>query len=301
MFPYWNDTICIHCDNLNTIIQQITHLLEPEDFSPLNELPPYPDPNPEQPSYSWKLGCPVIIVLFPGQSGWTIVKTFPIRFLCERATGTSRPRLSALAMQLGCNAFYLGVYDEYGVVGMLLEANSAGRTFVSGCYHPDIPSEQFFDEQIDDMELISGFSLLEVSEPLQAAIGVNQEPEYLKKRAEIERLMVEIENSNLSYPEELWTQVNILMYEEEPFNGRTARIDRALARAIDVSNCWNWEVNNLAENIYTNPQKLAAKEATLLYFQPPVTYKPREPYVLTQAQFAKILGLAENEIMTMEA
>jgi hypothetical protein len=79
------------------------------------------------------------------------------------------------------------------------------------------------------------------------------------------------------------------------------RTDRALARAIDVSNCWNWEVNNLAENIYTNPQKLAAKEATLLYFQPPVTYKPREPYVLTQAQFAKILGLAENEIMTMEA
>jgi hypothetical protein len=295
MFPYWNDTICIHCDNLNTIIQQITHLLEPEGFSLLNELPPYPDPDPEQIPYIWKLGCPIIIALFPGQGGWTIVKTFPFEFLCERATGASRPRLSALAMQLGCNAFYLGVYDEYGVVGMLLEANAAGRTFVSGCYHPDIPSEQFFDEQIDDMELISGFSLLEVSEPLQAAIGVNQEPEYLKKQAEIDRLMAEIENSNLPYPEELWTQVDILSNEEDPFNGGTARIDRALARAIDVSNCWNWEVNNLVKNIYTNPQKLAAKEATLLYFQPPVIYKPREPYVLTQAQFAKIYGIEEEQ------
>jgi hypothetical protein len=281
VYHYWNDTICIHGDNPNTIAQQITNLLEPEGFRRLNELPPHPDPDPEQMSYSWQLGCPLIIALFPGQGGWTIVKTFPVRFLCERAAGASRPRLSALAMQLGCDAFYLGVYER--VVGMLLEADAAGRTFVSGCYEPDIPSEKFFDEQIDDTELISRFFLLEVSEPLQAAIGVNQEPEYLRKQVEIDRLMAEVENSNSQYPEELWTQIDILIDEEYPFNGHTVRIDRALAKAIDVSNCWGWDSYNLLENIYTNPQELAAKEAKLLYFQPPATYQPRQPYVLTQA------------------
>jgi hypothetical protein len=291
VFHYWNDTTCIHCDNLNTIAQQITHLLEPEGFSLLNELPPYPDPDPEQIPYIWKLGCPIIIALFPGQGGWTIVKTFPFEFLCERATGASRPRLSALAIQLGCDAFYLGVYER--IDGMLLEANVAGRTFVSGCYNPDIRSKQFFDEQIDDMELISGFSLLEVSESLQAAIGVNQEPEYLKKQAKIERLRAKAENPNSRKSEDLWIQIGILMNEEYPFNGHTARIDRALAKAIDVSNCWYW--NGLVEDIYTNTQKISAKGAKLLYFRSRNTYEPRQRYTLTEAQYNEIYGIEESD------
>jgi hypothetical protein len=277
VYHYWNDTICIHCDNPDAIAQQLTYLLEPEGFSPLNELPQPVDV--EQIPHPWELGCPVIIALFPGRGGWTIVKIFPVRFLCERTAGINRSRLSALSMQLGCDAFYLGVYER--VVGMLLEADAAGRIFVSGCYDPDITSKQFFDEQIDDMELIRHFSLLQVSEPLRTAIQINQEPEYLKKQAEIDRLMAEVESSSSQYPEELWTQIDILMNEEYPFNGHTARIDRALAKAIDVSSCWGWDSYNLVENIYRSPQELAAKEAKLLYFQPPATYQPRLPYVLT--------------------
>jgi hypothetical protein len=239
VFHYWNHTTCIHCDNLNTIARQITHLLEPEDFSRLNELPPYPDPDPEQIPYIWKLGCPIIIALFPGQGGWTIVKTFPFEFLCERATGASRRRLSALAIQLGCDAFYLGVYDR--VAGMLLEADAAGRTFVSGCYEDCIPSEQFYDEQIDDMELISGFSLLEVSETLQTAMRASKESEVLKQQAEIERLQAEVERLKAENADYREAEKLLLDVGGDFFGGLTAhttRIDRAMVKAMNFCGYW---------------------------------------------------------------
>ena len=294
MYHYWNDTICIHCDNPNTIAQQLTHLLEPEGFCRLNELPPYPDPDPEQIPYIWKLGCPLIITLFPGQGGWTIIKTFPFEFLCQRTEGASRPRLSALAMELGCDAFHLGVYDR--VAGILLEADAAGRTFVSGCFEDCIPSDRFYDEQIDDMELISGFSLLKVPETLQAAMRASEESEVSKKQAEIERLQAEVERlktENADYQE---AEKLLLDVGGDYFGGLTAHttwIDRAMVKAMEIFRCWY--SNSLIEDIYTNPQKLAAKEAKLLYFQPPTSYQPRQRYVLTEDRFNEIYGIEESD------
>jgi hypothetical protein len=209
----------------------------------------------------------------------------PSELLCERSEGANRPRLSVLATQLGCDAFYLGVYDR--VVGMLLEANAAGLTFVSGSFGPDIPSEQFYDEQIDDTELISRFSLLKVSERLQEAIQINEDPELQRIEAEVRRLIEREAYADLSVFESSIDRI------DEFQQGYTERIDGAFQKVIHGSN--DWYSAFPIYNIYTKSEELVAKEAKLLYFQPPVTYKPREPYVLTQAQLAEILGVAGEQ------
>lgn len=234
----------------------------------------------------------MIIALFPGRGGWTIIKTFPFEFLCQRAEGASRPRLSALAMELGCDAFYLGVYDC--VVGILLEADPAGRIFVSGSFGPDIPSKQFFDEQIDDTELISRFSLLQVSEPLQAAMQANEDPELVRKQAEVDKIYRRLHEEVIDERERELLFLDLPADDEtDEFNwGYTQRIDGALAKAIEKSKCWYW--NTLIYDIYSPSKKLVDREAKLVYFQPPANYKPRQRYVLTQAQLDLIGGKTTN-------
>lgn len=279
---YWNFTTCIRSNNIDVIKQEITHLLEQEGCRCLTQLPQHEGSLEQiQAVHPWEQSCnPWIISLFAGKSGWTIVKTSPSELLCQRTEGAICPRLSVLVMQLGCDAFHLGVY--WAQVGILLEADTAGRIFISGTFGPDRPTEQFYEERINLPGLLKQFSLLKVPEPMEAAMRVNQDPELQRRRDEVDKLLVENADSNL-LPAQM----------DEFFQGYTERIDQALAKVIDNSKSWYWP--DLIYDIYAHPEQLAATEAHLLYFQPPTTYKLGKAYTLSPFQLEAILGTEEED------
>jgi hypothetical protein len=272
-YKYWNDTVCINCDDLNAIEQHITHLLEQEGCHQLHELPKVDDP--EQIPYDWELDWPLIIALSKSQIGWTVVNVSPVRFFCERAKGANRPRLSTLAMKLGCDAFYFGVY--LSSLGVLLEANAQGQTFVTGAISPDFETfqESFYDERIDSIESVSDFQLLKVPEPLKKAIQANQDTELLSKQAEWdaeeqrqidEALRLQEENPDLP-------SVIVVPDNGAYSKGHTERIDEALAEAIGCPNSWGR--NRLYGIMYT---ELPGSGSKALYFQLPDSYQPQHLY-----------------------
>ncbi|MDF5722763.1 MAG: hypothetical protein PUP91_20255 [Rhizonema sp. PD37] len=264
-FRYSNFTSCIRSGNLAAIEQGITRLLEQEagchrltelpqlmiDVEQLRRRPPC------LPSNLWLFG------LFGGTNGWTIVKSWPYELLCQRATGVSRPWLSALAIQLRCDAFHLRASRSFD--GVLLEADATGRTFISGCIGSKEAPEcyQFYEEQIYRPLEIAQFSLLEVPHEMQAALRVNENPEVQRIEAEIKKLKGDEED----LPSELMDEL-----------GKTyiQRIDQALAAVMAGSHNY-WNLYNLAYCAYAKPQWLEAVGAKLLYFQPPSAYVPSSP------------------------
>ena len=101
---YSNYTTCIHCDDLVAIKQAVINLLEKEGGSRIDKLPNSVEEINAQKTW--------IVGLFPALQGWTIIKTWPAELLCSKTKDDSRSRLSALAMELNCDAFYISVYKS---------------------------------------------------------------------------------------------------------------------------------------------------------------------------------------------
>ncbi|MBD2168191.1 hypothetical protein H6G04_27795 [Calothrix membranacea FACHB-236] len=142
-----NYTTCIQSNNLDSIELAITRIFELEGCRRISQ-PPQPLSNEELRQTPWLLLPDLWIVgLFVSTPGWTIVKTEPNELLCRRARGAARPRLSELAMQIGCNAFHFGAYGHDGI---LLEVDAMGHTFISGAVNRiEKQKNQFYDEQIN--------------------------------------------------------------------------------------------------------------------------------------------------------
>lgn len=266
---YWNFTTCIRCDRLDAIVEAITHLLEQEegccrltqvpqlaiDIEQLRDLPVWERPR------LWVAG------LCSGKGGWTIVKTWPVEWLCNRATGASRSRLSALAMQLGCDAFHYRVVRD--IDGILLEADATGRIFLSGWNDYEVSNSeelhQFYGERID-LPKDPQFSLIEVPESIQAAMQETLETD-IRKEAEYER-EYERQMAQEKPDRKLLNAISSELRE-----GYAERIDIALEKVIDGSeSCWY--LHDLLYNAYAEPQQLEEMGVQLLYFQPPITYNP---------------------------
>jgi hypothetical protein len=275
-FKYANYTTCIRSDNFDAIEQEVKRLLEQEPDCLRIPQPPHLVCDLDEylrEVIVRELGIVCffngtggwIVGLFAGKGGWTIVKTWPVDLLCMRAEGSSRPRLSALVMELGCDAFHFWVTLDINCV--LLEADATGRIFISGSADDEEgESYKFYDEQIDAPDIIPQFSLLEVSQSMQAAMRVYEDPEIARIEVEYERLLVEAPDSEL-----------LFNLEDEVFKGYAERIDNALAEVIDKSKSW---YVSLAYDVYTKPQSLEAKGVRLLYFQPPTTYNPHHVILL---------------------
>lgn len=276
---YWNSTTCIHCNDLVAVEQAITTLLEQEEgVCRLSELPPLEISLKQlQTQRKWDRSFNLgIVSLFAGNDGWTIIKTWPGELLCHEAANDSRPRLSVLAMQLNCDAFYLGVYND--IFGILLEANASGQIHIAGVYDAEeIRREQFYQQPINVQGLVERFYLLKVSEPIQAAARINQNPELKRRIAELKQLAQE--NPDLECR---------IAWENEAWQGYTERIDRALETVLNSSDSWYWP--SLDYRCYAEPDKLAAAKAHLLYFQLPNNYKPPSPYTLTREQWLDVFG-----------
>lgn len=262
---YLNFTTCIRSDNIAAIAHATTHLLEQE--SGCHRLTQRPqltiDVEQLRCLRIWERPRLWVVSLCKGEGGWTIVKTWPNELLCARASGASRPRLSGLAMQLGCDAFHFRVVRD--ICGILLEADATGHIFLSGWNDYEgvnslDETHQFYEEQIDLPEQISQFSLLEVPQPMQEAMRVHEDAEIAKKEAEYGWLLAEDPDSEL-----------LVNLQDEVEKGYAERIDNALAEVIDKSkSCWY--LGDLLYLAYAESQQLEDQGVQLLYFQPPTTY-----------------------------
>ncbi|MEH2089057.1 hypothetical protein [Nostoc sp.] len=280
---YANYTTCIRSDNFDAIEQEVTRLLEQEPDCLRIPQPPQLVCNLDE--YLWEvivrkegIVCFFngkggwIVGLFAGKSGWTIVKTWPVDLLCARAEGASRPRLSALAMELGCDAFHFWVTRD--INGILVETDATGHIFISGSAdNEEGESYEFYGEQIDAPGLFPQFYLLSVPQSMEAAMRVNEDPEIARIETEYERVLLEAPDSE-----------SLFNLEDEVLKGSAERIDNALAQVIDRSKSW---YVNLAYDVYTEPQELEAKGVRLLYFQPPTTYNPHPVILLAPEPLSK--------------
>lgn len=259
---YSNYTTCINCNDLVAIKQAAIKLLEKEGGSRIDKLPGSADEISTQ--------KPWIVGIFPALQGWTIIKTWSVELLCSKTIDDSRLRLSALAMELKCDAFYLSVYGgTYGNSGILLEAESSGKIHVAGCCNVDIDIEIFYEQPINKPDLIEDFSLLQVPESFRSAVKINQHPEVIEKEQKCNCLSSE-KNPDRKLLYEL---------EKEALKGHTQRIDEALSAIIDGSGIWAYP--NLAYAIYECSEELSAAKGDLIYFQPPDNYETPAAYTLT--------------------
>ncbi|MEL6438899.1 MAG: hypothetical protein AAFQ80_06560 [Cyanobacteria bacterium J06621_8] len=281
---YYNFTSCIKLSNLDTLEKEITSLIE-EQFR-ASKLTPLPSSalltqkskvknSSNQSSGFWGVG------LFEGNDGWAIVKTHPWDLLCYPIKIENRhlPLLSALAVKLKCNGFHLDVYED--LFGILLEANSAGKVYISGVFDSNNPNENFYDNPIHSPDLIKQFSLLKVSSSLQLAMKANENPEIAQKKAQHARL-----ESKKDRDIELFLEL-----EDEAMQGYTERIDRALQKEMIESNYWYIHRLFDHDNLEFLTKESTSKNIRLFCFQSPLNFKLPQACKLSRNQWLEIYGI----------
>jgi hypothetical protein len=152
---YWSFTSYINSADLALVAKTITDLLIQENGCSL--LPQIPYLLIDIKKLRWRYvneRPPLLIVaLAPGRNGWTVVRTNPAEWLFLRAN-KEHPRLSDIAMQLRCNAFFYRVVED--IDGLLMEVDAEGNfRFDYNISHPQ-------------------FSLLEVPKSFREAMEVGE-------------------------------------------------------------------------------------------------------------------------------
>lgn len=243
---YWNFTSCIHSSSRNQIRSAIIDLLEQEQGCRVLPNLPYLVLNTEKIKQLNILERnPLLIVaLGIGREGWTIIKTYPNDWFFLRTPDGVRPRLSALAMQLKCDAFHYRVIND--VEGLLVEADSNGEFRFDSTEQPH-------------------FSLIEVSKSLNEVMQINQSAELIKIKAEYQ---TEFERQRARGEFDL----QLLASMSDKFQeGDAERIDVALAKLIDPFQAY-WQIYDLFEQVYNNFQHLNEMDVKFLCFKPPNNY-----------------------------
>jgi hypothetical protein len=269
---YWNFTACIHSANLDTIEQKVIGLLEREKGCRRILKPSSPTSKLQELGrlYPWDRAEDLWIVgLLPGTAGWTIVKTCPNDLLCRRAIDSDRPRLSTLAMQIGCNAFHLGVYGSHDI---LLEANASGEISISGYLDSQTDKNyRIYDEEFQRLALFSNFALLQEPQLMQVIEKVDRDIEIDEKKLQ------ELQPVDYGDVEDLGLE--ILPFDqgelEKLSKAYMFRLDEALGELMCGSDSY-WHLYNLIYCAYVQEQQLEADGARLLYFEPPEHYRQSE-------------------------
>lgn len=117
-----------------------------------------------------------------------------------------RPRLSALAMQLKCDAFHYRVFQN--MESLLVEADCNGKFRFDSTNEPN-------------------FSLIKVSEPVQKAMLVKQYPEIIRREAVFKAEYSKQKKRGI-FDRELLSNMSADLGE-----GDAEQIDIALAKTID--------------------------------------------------------------------
>ena len=128
---YWTNTTYLNHGEHEAVAAELVRLIEAEGRRRV-ERPPERVPDQYDPMQYKGADENALwgIAVFPGATGWTVIKTAPLELLGERATGKQRMRLAELVAALGCAGFQYNVYD--GSAAILVEVDSAGTLLLSG-------------------------------------------------------------------------------------------------------------------------------------------------------------------------
>jgi hypothetical protein len=277
MFPceyYSNNTICIFSDDRQAIQEAITNLFIKEGGKKIAQLPSSPEKVIE--GKYWVVG------LFPGNNGWTIIKTSHDSVLCAQTADKKRPRLSALAMQLKSDAFFFSVNE--GMAGLLIEANSRGEVYVSGYCGLQIVTDTFYGQPIDQPDRVGTFSLLQVPKSLKSAISINRDPKVIRMKEEYNKMY--------------WHEDPILRdrFDEVVMKGYAQRIDESFAAVIDYSGIWgepglfSVKYQNSNQYTYQYSERFIKTNDCLICFEPPSNYTEPSMFEMTPEQWLSIFG-----------
>lgn len=258
---YYNYVGCINHTNLSLIEASLIEILDEEGFKIVGNLTD--DLFTEEIRYSYDLLSRLIreyliIGLFPGQLGWTFVKTLPREFFCRRSDNTTQPRLSTLTTKINCEAFHWSVYRES--FGILIEANEQGLIHVSGSYPTDYESEKnlFYQEKINHNSVWK-FHLIEMPEDVKEAIRPDTEEEWKIKEAKLDELEKLFERG-----------VDTQLAESELLRGCGTIADRVLWRYIGNSSQY-WQGNFYLG--FSKKEEIEANGGKLMYLKTPEHYQ----------------------------
>ncbi|WP_036482076.1 hypothetical protein [Myxosarcina sp. GI1] len=258
---YYNHVGCINCKDLSSIEISLTEILGKENFKRVDKITE--DLFTREVAYSYDLLSKLIrnfliIGLFPGNYGWTFIKTLPREFFCRRGDCSTQPRLATLANKINYQAFHWSVYRNY--FGILLEVSKQSEIYVSGNYPTEykLEDELFYQEQINDNSTWK-FHLIKVSEELKEAIR----PETKEEWQAIEAKLAELEK--------LSKQGIITQFaEEDLLIGHGAMSERALWRYFGNSSQYWGGHFYLA---YSEQEEIEANGGKILYFKTPEYYQ----------------------------
>lgn len=264
---YCNHTTCLRSGNLDLIERAISSILEQEGYHfipqpalPKNDLPVMQVLRSLHGKVTPYLG---MVGLFPGNLGWTFVKTQPAELLCQRARGAVKPRLAELAIQSRCDGFHYRIYDDD--CGALLETDASGQIFVSGyCDGYDFKDMKLYDEQITKLSAGLHFFLLDVPEEIRTISRDFRNPETIQiRKEELSILMLQ------ERPDRAEALVEYLAEWEELDKNCFQIDDETLGRMLVGPDRYRdyWYQHNLYYKAYTKQQQLEADRVRFLYFQ----------------------------------
>lgn len=241
-----NFTSCIRSNSRNAIRAAIINLLEQEHGCYLLPSLPYLVLNTDKLRWFHINERPplLIIGLGIGHEGWTIIKTYPNDWFFLRTPDGTRPRLSALAMQLKCDAFHYRVFQD--MESLLVEADFHGKFRFDSTHEPI-------------------FSLIKVSDPVKKAMLVKQYPEIIRREAVFKAEYSKQKERGI-FDRELLTNMSSNLGESN-----AEQIDIALANTIDPFQYY-WRIHDIYNQVYYDFQKLDEMNVKFLYFQPPKNY-----------------------------
>jgi hypothetical protein len=267
---YWNETACVRADNLDLIEQGLTRIFEKEGC---RRIPQPPLPQNSQPviqklrSYSQRMYPYLwVIGLSVGNLGWTIIKASVSELLCRRAKDATRSRLSELAIQTGCDAFFYSVQNRHWAA--LLEANASKKTFVSGYLDcSKLEDMKLYDEPVTELSGGLNFYLLNVPDEFQSLgrVKVSISKEEKQKREEELEALIQQHPEQIDKAAAEWRELNMSSFE---------RADEDLGQLLCGSpphfyyrienNLWH---ESIIYTAYTEPQQLEKYGVRLLFFQ----------------------------------
>ena len=266
-YDYWNYTSCINNGEQLLIEASLVNILEKEGFTRIYELPKnfsvdelnsnYRKFNKQLLKQLWIIG------LFPGVSGWTIIKTQPDELMCRRPENGTNPRLSKLATNINSKAFHWGVYSSS--FGIILEADEKGGFFVSGCH--DVTDEKeknyFYQEKVNYGEAWK-FHLINMPLHVVKAIEPTSEEEWERKEARLDELLALREQGLGSF--------DTFSEEGELLISDAIKTNAVLRQYIGNSSVY-WDMSRMYYKAYTQEEKIKADGGRLLYFKPPAYYQ----------------------------
>ena len=128
---YWQNTTYLKHGDVEVVTLAIDRVFAREGMRPAADPPLRTRMRVEPLQYDGALDNDLWgLAVFPGVTGWSVIKSAPLELLAERPAANERMRLAEICEQLKTTAFQVNVYD--GSEAVLVEVSADGEVLLSG-------------------------------------------------------------------------------------------------------------------------------------------------------------------------